>query len=365
MTQIQNQTNTQKTQTPALDPAKLDAFLGQVVGDAGAAMSAALVVLGDRLGLYKALAQGPASAAELARRTGTAERYIQEWLDAQASGGYVRYLKETRTYELPPEQVAALADELSPAFVPGMFQIMQAMWSAVDRMAEKFKNGDGHSWGDHHPCLFEGTERFFRSGYRGNLVSSWLPALDGAVTKLERGAKVADVGCGLGASTILMAQAYPKSRFFGYDSHPASIETARRRAAEAGVADRITFEAAGATDFPGRDYDLVCHFDCLHDMEDPTGAARRVREVLAKDGNWMIVEPFAADLREDNHNPIGRVFYSASTMICVPHSLSRRGPALGAQAGEARLGKIISEAGFSRFRRATQTPFNLVLEARV
>src|SRR5688500_1888183 len=290
-------------QAPAtIDQAKLDAFLGQVVGDAGAAMSAALVVLGDRLGLYKALGQGAASAAELARRTGTAERYVQEWLDAQASGGYVHYAKDSETYQLAPEQAAALADELSPAFVPGMFQIMQAMWSAVDHMAEKFKTGEGHAWGDHHPCLFQGTERFFRAGYRGNLVSSWLPALDGALFKLERGAKVADVGCGLGASTILMASAFPKSRFFGYDSHSGSIELARQRAAEAGVAERVTFEVVGATDFPGQAYDIVCHFDCLHDMEDPTGAARHVRQVLASDGNWMIVEPFAADHREDNHN---------------------------------------------------------------
>jgi SAM-dependent methyltransferase len=360
MTQTQSQ-----PETAAIDPAKLDAFLGQVVGDAGAAMSAALVVLGDRLGLYKALARGAATAAELARRTGTAERYVQEWLDAQASGGYVLYVPETGTYALTPERIAALADELSPAFVPGMFQIMQAMWTAVDRMAEKFKTGDGHAWGEHHPCLFEGTERFFRSGYRGNLVSSWLPALDGVVPKLERGAKIADVGCGLGASTILMAQAYPKSRFFGYDSHGPSIELARKRAAEAGVGDSVSFEVAGATDFPGRDYDLICHFDCLHDMEDPNGAGKRAREALAPDGTWMIVEPFAADRREDNHNPIGRVYYSASTMICVPHSLSRRGPALGAQAGEGRLGRIAKEAGFSRFRRATHTPFNLVLEARI
>lgn len=349
-------------QTP--DPAKLDAFLGQVVGDAGAAMSAALVVLGDRLGLYKALAGGPATAAELARRTGTAERYIQEWLDAQASGGYVRYRTEAGTYELPPEQATALADELSPAFVPGLFQVMHAMWSAVDRMADRFKSGDGLPWGEHHHCLFEGTERFFRAGYRGNLIGSWLPALDGVVAKLERGAKVADVGCGLGASTILMAQAYPRSRFFGYDSHPASIETARKRAAEAGVGERVSFDVASATDFPGRDYDLVCHFDCLHDMENPTGAARRTRDVLAPQGTWMIVEPFASDLREENHNPIGRVFYSASTLLCVPHSLSRRGPALGAQAGEARLRGIATEAGFTTFRRATHTPFNLVLEAR-
>jgi SAM-dependent methyltransferase len=349
-------------QTP--DPAKLDAFLGQVVGDAGAAMSAALVVLGDRLGLYKALASAPASAAELARRTGTSERYLQEWLDAQASGGYVRYDERTGTYALPPEQATALTDELSPAFVPGLFQVMHAMWNAVDRMTERFKSGEGLPWGEHHSCLFEGTERFFRAGYRGNLIGSWLPALEGVVPKLERGAKVADVGCGLGASTILMAQHYPRSRFFGYDSHGPSVELARKRAADAGVGDRVTFDVAASTDFPGRDYDLVCHFDCLHDMESPLGAGRRVREVLSTDGTWMIVEPFASDRREENHNPVGRIFYSASTMICVPHSLSRRGPALGAQAGEARLGGIAKEAGFARFRRATQTPFNLVLEAR-
>jgi SAM-dependent methyltransferase len=353
--------------TPAqsADPKKLDSFLGQIVGDAGAAMSAALVVVGDQLGLYKALAKSPATAAELAKRTGTAERYVQEWLDAQAASGYVRYAPQSETYELPPEQATAFADELSPAFVPGFFQLMHAMWSAVDRIAERFKTGDGLPWGEHHHCLFEGTERFFRAGYRGNLVSGWLPALDGVVAKLERGAKVADVGCGLGASTILMAQAFPKSRFFGFDSHRKSIELARERAAEAGVGERVSFEVASATDFPGREYELVCHFDCLHDMEDPGGAARRVKAVLASGGTWMIVEPFAADRREDNHNAVGRVFYSASTMLCVPHSLSQRGPALGAQAGEARLRRIADEAGFPRFRRATQTPFNLVLEARL
>lgn len=352
------------TQPAPVDADKLHAFLGQVVGDAGAAMSAALVVIGDRLGLYKALAEGPASAAELARRTATSERYVQEWLDAQASGGYLHYSPTTEKYELPPEQAAALADESSPAFVPGMFQVMQAMWSAVDRMTDRFKSGEGLGWGEHHHCLFEGTERFFRASYRGNLVASWLPALDGAVEKLARGAKVADVGCGLGASTILMAEAFPKSRFFGYDSHKPSIELARKRAGDAGVSDRVSFEVASATDFPGRDYDLACHFDCLHDLEDPTGAARHARDALSDDGHWMIVEPFAADRREDNHNPVGRVFYSASTMICVPHSLSRRGPALGAQAGESRLRRITEAAGFSRFRRAAHTPFNLILEAR-
>ena len=356
--------DTQEAAMP-IDQDKLNAFLGKVVGDVGAAMSAALVVIGDQLGLYRALAErGPSTAEELARHTDTAERYIQEWLDAQAAGGYLEYSPESRRYRLPPEQAEALADDQSPAFVPGLFQITAAMWASLDRMSERFGSGAGLAWGEHHECLFEGTERFFRSGYVGNLVGSWLPALDGAVDRLERGAKVADVGCGLGASTILMAQAFPRSRFFGYDSHAASIERARRRAAAAGVGDRITFDVAGSTDFPGHDYDLVAHFDCLHDMEDPVGAARHAREVLRRDGLWMIVEPFASDRREENHNPVGRVFYSASTMICVPHSLSRRGPALGAQAGEARLRSVATEGGFTRFRRATETPFNLILEAR-
>lgn len=342
----------------------LDTFLGKVVGDAGAAMSAALVVIGDRLGLYRELARGACTAAELAARTGTAARYVQEWLDSQASGGYVVYEPATERYALPPAQATALADDTSPAFVPGMFQVTQAIWAAVDRMVERFRTGDGLPWGEHASCLFEGTERFFRSSYRGNLVDSWLPALDGVVARLERGGKVADVGCGLGASTILMAQRFPRSRFFGFDSHVASIELARQRAAEAGVADRVTFDVASATALPGQAYDLVAHFDCLHDMEDPVGAARSVRDVLATGGRWMIVEPFASDRREDNHNPVGRVFYSASTMICVPHSLSRRGPAIGAQAGEARLRGILGEAGFTKVRRATATPFNLVLEAQ-
>src|SRR6185295_8660582 len=281
------------TQTQTPDPKKLEAFIGQIVGDAGAAMSAALVVVGDRLGLYKALATGPQSAAQLAKRTGTAERYVQEWLDAQAASGYLRYAKESESYELSPEQATAFADELSPAFVHGFFQVMQAMWNAVDRISENFKTGEGLPWGEHHHCLFEGTERFFRAGYRGNLVTSWLPSLEGVVAKLERGAKVADVGCGLGASAILMAQAFPKSRFYGYDSHPRSIELARERAAAAGVGDRISFEVASATEFPGREYDLVCHFDCLHDMESPSGAARRVKDVLNAGGTWLIVEPFA------------------------------------------------------------------------
>jgi 2-polyprenyl-3-methyl-5-hydroxy-6-metoxy-1,4-benzoquinol methylase len=349
-----------------VDPTKLDAFLGKVVTDVGAAMSAALVLLGDQLGLWRVLAAADAglTAAELARRTETSERYISEWLNAMAAGGYVTYAKDTQTYCLEPEQAVALADPESPAFVPGMFQITSAMWAAQPKIAANFRSGAGLAWGHHHPCLFEGTERFFRSGYLGNLVQSWLPALDGVVGKLDRGAKVADVGCGVGASTIIMAQAYPRSTFVGFDSHPASIEMARQRARDAGVADRVRFEVAGATDFPGDNYDLIAHFDCFHDLEDPRGAAERARKAIAPDGTWLIVEPFAHDHAEGNHNPVGRVFYAASTMICVPHSLSLHGPALGAQAGEAKLREMVSAGGWSKLRRATETPFNMVLEAR-
>jgi 2-polyprenyl-3-methyl-5-hydroxy-6-metoxy-1,4-benzoquinol methylase len=351
----------------AVDMGKLEQFLGKVVGDVGAAMSAALVVIGDRLGLYKALARdGALTPAELAKRTETSERYCREWLNAQAAGGYVTYDAASGKFTLPPEQAMALADDTSPAFVPGLFQVTQAVWNAVPKMERNFKTGDGLAWGDQHPCLFEGTERFFRSGYIGNLVGSWIPALDGVKEKLERGAKVADVGCGLGASTIIMARAFPKSTFVGFDSHAGSIETANKRAKEAGVADRVRFEVAGATSYPGNGYDLVAHFDCLHDMEDPIGAAQHVRRTLAADGTWMIVEPFAADRAEQNHHAVGRVFYSASTMLCVPHSLSCKGPALGAQAGEARLRDVVvTGGGFGKMRRATETPFNLVLEARV
>ena len=349
----------------AIDQGKLEQFMGKVVLDVGAAMSGVLVVLGERLGLFRALAAtGPATSAELAKRTECTERYVREWLDAMASGGYVTYDASTGRYVLPAEQAFALSDPDSPAFCTGMFQIALAMYAAEPRIAKAFRTGDGLPWGDHHPCLFEGTERFFRAGYIGSLISSWIPALEGVTAKLEAGVRVADVGCGLGASTILMAKRFPHSRFFGFDSHAASIATARKRAEEAGVTDRVTFDVAGATDFPGTGYDLVAHFDCLHDMENPEGAARHVRETIAPDGTWLIVEPFASDRREENHNPVGRVFYSASTMLCVPHSLSQRGPALGAQAGESRLRDVVLGGGFSRFRRATETPFNLVLEAR-
>jgi 2-polyprenyl-3-methyl-5-hydroxy-6-metoxy-1,4-benzoquinol methylase len=348
-----------------IDETKLNDFVNKCVGDIGATLSSILVVIGDRLGLWKAMAAaGPVTATDLAKRTETSPRYIREWLDAQASAGYVTYDARTKQYTLPPEHVAVLADESSPAFFPGLFEVAAACWAATDKTTQNFRTGHGLEWGHQHPCLFQGTERFFRSSYIGNLVSAWLPALDGVKEKLEKGAKVADVGCGVGASTILMAQAFPNSRFYGFDYHEGSVELARKRAAAAGVADRVTFAVAKSTDFPGEGYDLVAFFDCLHDMEDPKGAAKRVSETIAKDGTWMIVEPFASDKVEENHNGVGRVFYSASTMLCVPHSLAFNGPALGAQAGEARLRDVIAAGRFSRVRRATETPFNMVLEAR-
>jgi 2-polyprenyl-3-methyl-5-hydroxy-6-metoxy-1,4-benzoquinol methylase len=349
----------------ALDEKKLNQFVEKAVGDVGATLSSILVVIGDRLNLWKTMAaDGPVTAIELARRTETAERYIREWLDAQAAAGYVTYDPATKRYALPPEHAAVLADESSPAFFPGLFEVAAACWAATDKATQNFRTGHGTEWGHHHPCLFQGTERFFRSSYVGNLMTSWIPALDGVAAKLRASARVADVGCGVGASTILMAKAFPRSRFWGFDYHAGSIDLARKRAQAAGVADRVTFEVASSTDYPGKDYDLVAHFDCLHDMQDPAGAARRVRETIAPDGTWMIVEPFASDRAEENHNAVGRVYYSASTMLCVPHSLAYGGPALGAQAGERRLREVVSAGGFTRFRRATETPFNFVLEAR-
>jgi 2-polyprenyl-3-methyl-5-hydroxy-6-metoxy-1,4-benzoquinol methylase len=347
-----------------VNPDKLQDFLGKAVGDIGAAMSANLVLIGDKLGLYKAMAQkDPVTPAELAKATKTTERYVREWLANQAAGGYLSYDATTGRYTLPPEQAYALADETSPVFLPGAFQVIAAAFAAEPKIEQRFRSGKGLGWPEHDHRLFEGTERFFRPNYVGNLVSAWIPALDGVAAKLKTGAKVADVGCGFGASTILMAKAYPNSSFVGFDYHKPSIETARKRAKKAGVSN-ATFQAAKSTDYPGKGYDLVAHFDCLHDMGDPVGAARRVRKTLAPDGTWMIIEPFANDRIEDNLNPIGRIFYAASTMICVPASLAYNGPALGAQAGEARLREVVTKGGFTRFRRATQTPFNLVLEAR-
>jgi 2-polyprenyl-3-methyl-5-hydroxy-6-metoxy-1,4-benzoquinol methylase len=350
----------------ALDPGKLHAFVEKALGDLAGALTAGLVVIGDKLGLYRAMAgAGPLTSAELAERTGTAERYVREWLAAQAAGGYVVYDAATGRYTLPPEQAEALANDDSVACVLGGFQGMTAAMRVQEKLLEAFRTGGGVGWDQHDPDLFVGTQRFFRPGYTANLVPSWIPALDGVEAKLRRGARVADVGCGLGSSTILMAQAFPVSRFTGFDYHAPSIERARTLAAEAGLADQVAFEVAPAKGYPGTGYDLVTFFDCLHDMGDPVGAARHVRETLAPDGTWMIVEPFAHDRVEDNLNPIGRLFYAASTFVCTPASLAQEvGLALGAQAGEARLREVVTSAGFRRFRRATETPFNLVLEAR-
>ena len=350
----------------AIDPEKLNEFLGRALVDFGATFHAALVRIGDKLGLYKALAAGgPQTSAELAKRTGTTERYIREWLSAQAAGGYVSYDPILGKFYLTEEQAFAMADETSPAFMPGAFQVALAAIKAEEQLAERFKSGAGFGWHEHHHELFVGTERFFRPGYAANLIAAWIPALEGVDEKLKKGGRVADVGCGLGASTVLMAKHYPKSEFVGFDYHDKSIEAAKQRAKDAGVSDRIRFEVAKAKDYPGKDYDFVTFFDCLHDMGDPAGASAHVRSTLKSDGSWMIVEPFAGDKLEDNLNPIGRAFYGASTLLCTPASLSQEvGLALGAQAGEKRLREVVKSGGFSRFRRATETPFNLIFEAR-
>ena len=350
----------------AIDGAKLEEFVFRAVDEVGATLNAALVVMGDKLGLYRELAgAGPLTSAQLAERTGTAERYVREWLNAQAAGGYVEYDPDSGRYALPPEQALALTDAESPAYLPGFFQI--ALGSVLDspRIVEAAREGDGFGWHQHVHDVHEGCERFFRPGYNANLISSWLPALHGVAEKLEHGAVVADVGCGHGSSTILMAKAYPSSRFVGSDYHEGSIATARERAEQAGVADRVRFEVAPAASYSGEGYDLVTMFDCLHDMGDPAGAARHVRGTLAPDGTWMIVEPMAGDRVEDNLNPVGRAYYGFSTLLCTPASLSQEvGLALGAQAGEARIRDVVTSGGFTRFRRAAETPFNLVLEAR-
>jgi 2-polyprenyl-3-methyl-5-hydroxy-6-metoxy-1,4-benzoquinol methylase len=350
----------------AINPDKLNEFLNRGVVDFGAVFHAALVVIGDQLGLYKKLAElGPMNSTDLAKATGTAERYVREWLGSQTAGGYVSYDSATSRYFLSEEQAFALADDNSPAFLPGAFQVALAAVKAEPKITEAFRTGAGVGWHEHDAGLFHGTERFFRPSYAANLVGSWIPALDGVEGLLKQGLSVADVGCGLGASTILMAQAYPKSTFVGFDYHATSIEMARQRAAEAGVTNRVRFEVAKAKEYPDKDYDFVTFFDCLHDMGDPKGAAAHVLETLKPNGTWMIVEPFAGDRVEENINPVGRAFYSASTLICTPASLSQEvGAALGAQAGEARLREIVLGGGFTRFRRATQTPFNLILEAK-
>ena len=353
-------------QAPAIDGAKLEQFVFRAVEEVGATLNTALVVMGDRLGYYRALAgAGPLSPAELAERTQTAERYTREWLNAQAAGGYVSYDPESGRYTLPPEHALALTDPDSPAFLPGFFQI--ALGSVLDspKIVDVARAGTGFGWHEHVLDVHEGCERFFRPGYNANLRSGWLPALDGVVAKLERGASVADVGCGHGSSTILMATAFPDSAFTGSDYHEGSIAIARKRAAEAGVGDRIDFQVASAAAYPGWGFDLVTMFDCLHDMGDPAGAARHVRETIAPDGTWMIVEPAAGDRVEDNLNPVGRAYYAFSTLLCTPSSLSQDvGLALGAQAGEARIRDVVTAGGFTRFRRAAETPFNIVYEAR-
>jgi SAM-dependent methyltransferase len=353
--------------TVEVDAQKLHQFVFRAVEEVGATLGAALVVMGDKLGLYRALAgAGGLTAEELARRSAVSERYVREWLNAQAAGGYVEYDPGGGgTYTLAPEQAVALTDESSPAFLPGFFQI--ALGTVIDspRITEAARSGAGVGWHEHNHDVFDGCERFFRPGYNASLIPAWLPALDGVVEKLTAGAKVADIGCGHGSSTILMAQAFPSCTFVGSDYHEGSIETARRRAKDAGVADRVRFETAEAASDHGEGYDLVTMFDCLHDMGDPVGASREVHRMLASDGTWMIVEPMAGDRVEDNLNPVGRAFYGFSTFLCTPASLSQEvGLALGAQAGEAKIGEVVSAGGFTRFRRAAETPFNLVFEAR-
>lgn len=353
-------------EAPAVDTDKLMQFVFRAVDEVGATLNTALVVMGDKLGWYRAMAgAGPLTPAELASRTDTSERYVREWLNAQAAGGFVTYDGTSGRYTLPPEQAMALTDESSPAYLPGFFQL--ALGSVLDspRITASTRSGEHVGWHDHAHDVLEGCERFFRPGYHAHLVTEWLPALDGVVAKLQRGGRVADIGCGHGASTILMAQAFPTSTFAGFDYDAGSIATAQERAAQAGVGDRVSFTTAPAAAYPTGDYDLVTTFDALHDMGDPIGAARHVRQTLAPDGTWMIVEPFAGDRVEDNLNPVGRAYFGFSTLLCTPSSLAQDvGLALGAQAGEVRIREVVTSGGFSSFRRVAETPFNIVYEAR-
>lgn len=351
---------------PAIDQAKLESFVTRAVGDLSSAYGGVMVSLGSKLGLYQAMAgAGPIGAAELATRTGCAERYVREWLNAQAAGDYVGYHADSDTYELSPEQALVLADEESPLFIPHAWQVPASMWFDEERTLEAFRTGKGVAWGDHDGRLQCGVAAFYRNGYRASLVPEWLPALEGVVERLEAGIAVADVGCGHGHSTVLMARAFPRSRFHGFDGHAASIDAARHNAAAAGVTERTSFEVARAVDYPDEQYGLICFFDCLHDMGDPVAAARYAARVLAPGGTVMLVEPFAQDRVEHNLSPVSRMYYAASTTICCAHAISEGGElVLGAQAGEARLAEVFREAGFRHFRRAAETPFNLVLEAR-
>ena len=354
------------TSAVQIDQAKFEAFLAQAFGELAACYGGVMVSLGDRLGLYDTLnGAGPLTSAAVAERSGCAERYVREWLDSQAAGGYLEYDPEAGTYELPPEHAAVLADRDSPTLLTPAFNVPASMWHDEEQAIRAFRTGEGVPWGAHHDRLYCGVAAFYRNAYRSTLVPHWLPALDGVVERLEAGAKVADVGCGHGHSTVLMAQAYPNSHFYGYEPHGESIAAARKNAVEAGVVDRVTFATATATDYAEDGFDLICFFDCLHDMGDPVAAARHARSALVHDGTVMLVEPYAADAVQDNAGPIGRLYYSASTTLCCAHAVSENGhDALGAQAGETRLAGVFAKAGFRHWRRATETPFNLVLEAR-
>lgn len=352
--------------TRVMDQTKVEAFFARAIGDLSAAYGGVMVSLGNKLGLYKAMAgAGPLSAREVAQRAGCAERYMSEWLNAQAAGGYVAYHAVSGTYELLPEQATVLAHEDSPLFLPAAWEVPASMWLDEGKAIEAFRTGRGVAWGEHDGRLYCGVASFYRNAYRGSLVQEWLPALEGVVERLEEGITVADAGCGYGISTVLMAQAFPRSRFHGFDTHAASIEKARRHAEEAGVSERVCFETAEAASYPGNDYGLICFFDCLHDMGDPVAAARHAAEALAPGGTVMLIEPFAADRMEDNLTPVARLYFAASTTLCCAHAISEGGKlVLGAQAGEARLAEVFRKAGFTHFRRAAQTPFNLILEAR-
>ncbi|RPJ60164.1 MAG: class I SAM-dependent methyltransferase [Acidobacteria bacterium] len=350
---------------PTIDEEKMQSFLNQVLCDVGASLSSTLVYIGQKLGLYRALRDtGPLISAELAQKTGTVERYVREWLINQAAGGYISYDPHTGKYSMTPEQATALTDEASPYYVGGGFYVVKALAFAAPRIETLFKNGGGMLWKDHDADLFVGTEKFFRPGYMAHLVNEWIPSLDGVAERLKKGGRVADVGCGHGASTVIMAKAYPKSEFFGFDNHEASIIHARERAKESGVDNRVRFEVSDAVGFPGSNYDLVTFFDCLHDMGDPVGAMRRTHETLKPGGSVMIVEPMAGERIEDNFNPVGRCSSAASTLCCTANSLALGGPALGAIATESKLRETATAGGFGSFRRVAETPFNRVFQAR-
>jgi len=350
-----------------IDEEKLHEFMIKAVGDIASTMSAMLVIIGDRLGLYKAMAESGYSitSEELAKKTNTNERYIREWLANQAAGGYISYNAANEKYTLPSEQAMALADENSPVYVHGAYQAIKSFFKDEDKFIEVFKTGKGLRWGEHHHDLFEGTARFFKPNYVGNLVNSWIPSLEGIEEKLKQGAKVADIGCGYGISTILMAKAYPNSKFYGFDNHSPSIEQAKEQSRKEGIIGNVEFYSVSANDESiGNDYDLITFFDCLHDMGDPIGAMKFAKQSLKPDGTCMIIEPMANDKVEDNLTLVGRIFYAASTLVCVPNSLADNGPAIGAQAGEKKIKEISKAAGFTKFRRAIHTPFNIIYEVK-